>query len=303
MKKSIVAFSLAVLAATLAGCLGGDDAPAAATPRVAAITGELKYGTTSVVTVDGEALSQLSVAASGACASLTELAGGTDARRQFTCVPKVTATVACATTTAGCGEAEDRVAVTVDVSKSGSVLASQTLVVPNPQVTIAVASFGNVVVELRPTRAPVTVNNFLRYVVDGFYSNTYFHRVISGFMVQAGWLTDGAANSVVVKSPTYPAIVMEAPAATGLSNKTGTIAMARSSDLNSAAAQFYINVADNTAGNLNNLDAGPYAVFGQVVTGMEVVLAIEAVPVTAVNAALQHWPNSPVKITTAAQTR
>lgn len=302
MKKSSLVIALSVLVAALSGCLGGDDSSATVTPQVSSIAGELKYGATSVITVDGQALSQLTVAASGACTSLTELSGGSDSRRQFSCVPKITATVACATTTAGCSEAEDRVAVKVDASNAGSAVASQTLMVPNPQVTIAVASFGNVVVELRPTRAPVTVNNYLRYVVDGFYSNMYFHRVISGFMVQAGWLTDGA-TSLAIKSPTYPSIVMEAPANTGLSNKTGSIAMARSTDLNSAASQFYINTVDNTAGNINNLDAGPYAVFGHVVTGMEVVRAIEAAPVTYVSAALTNWPNPPVKITAATQTR
>jgi cyclophilin family peptidyl-prolyl cis-trans isomerase len=128
-------------------------------------------------------------------------------------------------------------------------------------------SQGEIRIELYPDKAPVTVRNFLEYVNSGFYDGTVFHRVISHFMIQGGGFTPD-----MQKKPTREPIANEA--ANGLSNKRGTIAMARTGDPHSASAQFFINVQDNLnldySGELNSRTWG-YAVFGRVVEGMEVV--------------------------------
>ncbi|WP_310627103.1 peptidylprolyl isomerase [Limnohabitans sp.] len=125
-------------------------------------------------------------------------------------------------------------------------------------------SLGEFVLELEKDKAPTTVTNFLKYVNDGFYSNTVFHRIMSNFMVQGGGFnTDGSQ-----KVSTYSAITLESPTTTGLSNLTGTISMARTTEANSATSQFFINVVDNFALNGASSTDG-YAVFGRVISGME----------------------------------
>jgi cyclophilin family peptidyl-prolyl cis-trans isomerase len=135
----------------------------------------------------------------------------------------------------------------------------------NPTVLIS-TSLGDITVELFNDRAPVSVQNFLQYVKDGFYPGTIFHRVISGFMIQGG----GFAADMVEK-PTRPPIRNEAT--NGLNNVRGTLAMARTEALRSATAQFFINVADNRA-KLDHHGFSPedfgYAVFGRVLSGLEV---------------------------------
>ena len=131
-------------------------------------------------------------------------------------------------------------------------------------------SMGDIVVELDRKRAPVTVENFLRYAQDGFYNGTIFHRVIPGFMIQGGGMEPG-----MKKKPTRAPIRNEA--GNGLKNRTGTIAMARTSVVDSATAQFFINCKDNSF--LDHRDTSSrgygYAVFGKVVKGMDVVRKIE----------------------------
>jgi peptidyl-prolyl cis-trans isomerase A (cyclophilin A) len=144
----------------------------------------------------------------------------------------------------------------------------------NPLVVIS-TSLGDITVELFKEAAPVSTANFLQYVNDGFYTNTIFHRVRQGFMIQGGGFTPD-----LVEKPTRPAIQNEAT--NGLRNVRGTIAMARKRALRSATAQFYINVVDNRA--LDHTGFSPdefgYAVFGRVVSGMEVADRIAAVPTT-----------------------
>lgn len=137
--------------------------------------------------------------------------------------------------------------------------------------TVCVAtSLGQFVLELEPVKAPITTANFLKYVNDGFYSQTVFHRVISSFMVQGGGFTGVPISAANAKSGTvYPAIMLEAPSTTGLSNTAGTIAMARTSVLNSATNQFFINVVDNSA---LNTSGGGYAVFGRVISGLDTTI-------------------------------
>ncbi len=136
-------------------------------------------------------------------------------------------------------------------------------------------SQGVITIELDAAKAPVTVENFLRYVREGFYQDTIFHRVISNFMIQGGGLSTNMANK-----PTHEPIKNEAD--NGLANQRGTIAMARTSDPHSATAQFFINVVDNTFLNHRapTPDGWGYCVFGTVVDGMDVVDRIRAVPTT-----------------------
>jgi cyclophilin family peptidyl-prolyl cis-trans isomerase len=142
----------------------------------------------------------------------------------------------------------------------------------NPTVTLETTK-GTIVIELDPARAPKTVANFLHYAESGFYEGTIFHRVIPGFMAQGGGFT-----ADLQQKPTVAPVENEA--GNGVSNARGTIAMARTSDPNSATAQFFINVVDNRMLDRNNPqgDGYGYAVFGRVTAGMEVVDAIVAVP-------------------------
>ena len=136
-------------------------------------------------------------------------------------------------------------------------------------------SKGTIVLELDAANAPLTVENFLTYVREGFYDGTIFHRVISNFMIQGGGFT-----SEMAQKPTHDPIRNEAN--NGLGNDTGTIAMARTNDPHSATAQFFINVRDNQFLNFSgeNPQGWGYAVFGKVTEGMEVVNAIRDVATT-----------------------
>lgn len=130
---------------------------------------------------------------------------------------------------------------------------------------------GDIVLELNADKAPVTVENFLGYVKKKQYDGTVFHRVIDGFMIQGGGFTQ--SGNTLTEKETGKGIVNESK--NGLKNDTGTIAMARTNDPNSATAQFFINVVDNDM--LNYPSNGGYAVFGKVVEGMEVVNKIKGV--------------------------
>ena len=134
-------------------------------------------------------------------------------------------------------------------------------------------SMGSIVLELDAGKAPATVANFLAYAGEGFYDGTIFHRVISNFMIQGGGFTED-----MKQKPTQAPVQNEAD--NGLSNDTGTIAMARTSDPHSATAQFFINVKDNRFLNFSgkNAQGWGYAVFGRVTQGMDVVNAIKGVP-------------------------
>ncbi|RUO56121.1 peptidylprolyl isomerase [Pseudidiomarina homiensis] len=134
---------------------------------------------------------------------------------------------------------------------------------------------GAIKLELYSEQAPKTVENFLRYVREGFYAETLFHRVIKGFMIQGGGF-----NLEMVQKSTHDAIENEAD--NGLKNLKGTVAMARTQDPHSATSQFFINVADNEFLNFKNESVGGwgYCVFGKVVEGMDVVDKIEQVYTT-----------------------
>jgi len=142
----------------------------------------------------------------------------------------------------------------------------------NPRVLIE-TSKGNITVEVFPGQAPQSAENFLGYVKSGFYDGLIFHRVIPGFMIQGG----GMIASMAEKPKGAP---IQNEADNGLKNLRGTLAMARTGDPHSASSQFFINVADNAFLNHRgkSVEGWGYAVFGQVVDGMDVVDAIVAVP-------------------------
>jgi cyclophilin family peptidyl-prolyl cis-trans isomerase len=161
---------------------------------------------------------------------------------------------------------------------------------PAGPVVSIVTSLGEIKVALRPDKAPLTVENFLKYVKAGHYTNTVFHRVIPGFMIQGGGM-DAKLN----EKPTRPPVRNEAK--NGLRNGRGTIAMARTNDPHSATAQFFINVKDNHSLDFGIRGAG-YTVFGEVIEGMEVVDKIVAVP-THNSGGHQNVPDTPVVIKSA----
>ena len=131
-------------------------------------------------------------------------------------------------------------------------------------------SLGEIVVELNPERAPLTVQNFLQYAVDGYYEGTIFHRVAAGFLVQGG----GYLPDMTLKTADR---TVANESGNGLSNLRGTIAMARANEPHDANSQFYFNLVDNTSLNPRPTRWG-YAVFGEVIEGMEVVDQIGSVP-------------------------
>jgi peptidyl-prolyl cis-trans isomerase A (cyclophilin A) len=164
-----------------------------------------------------------------------------------------------------------------------------------PKVKFA-TSEGDFVVEVYPDKAPKTVENFLQYVKDKHYDGTIFHRVISNFMVQGG----GYDSTYAEKKTRAPVVHegREALAKGGPKNVVGTLAMARTNNPNSASSQFFINVKDNDFLNPSTQAPG-YTVFGKVVSGMEVVNKIKAVPTGAGGPFPSDVPKTPVIIKSA----
>jgi len=175
--------------------------------------------------------------------------------------------------------------VGVAVMISPADVAAQT----NP-VVVMETSMGVITIELFRDRAPVSADNFLSYVKDGFYEGTAFHRVIKGFMIQGGGLLPDLSNKKT-KAP------IKNEATNGVSNDRGTIAMARTNEVNSATSQFFINTVNNAA--LNHKSTDPqgygYAVFGRVIDGMAVVDKIESVQ-TGTQGGMRDVPTQPVVI-------
>ena len=139
-------------------------------------------------------------------------------------------------------------------------------------ITLA-TNLGNIVLELDVEKAPVTVENFLSYVKSGFYNGTIFHRVIDGFMIQGGGFT-----RELLEKKTQPPITNESN--NGLVNSTGTVAMARTNDPNSATSQFFINLIDNNFLNYTSPEPSSvgYCVFGKIIEGMNVIHKIGQLP-------------------------
>ena len=160
----------------------------------------------------------------------------------------------------------------------------------NPVVVLN-TTLGAIHIQLDPAKAPVSTRNFLAYVRAKHYDGTIFHRVIPDFMIQGGGFT-----RAMVEKPTREPIKNEGR--NGLKNRRGTIAMARTSDPESATAQFFINVKHNEALDHPNPDGFGYAVFGKVIKGMAVVDKIKAVPTTS-KGGMDDVPRTPVIIRSA----
>jgi peptidyl-prolyl cis-trans isomerase A (cyclophilin A) len=152
-------------------------------------------------------------------------------------------------------------------------------------------SKGTFTVQLFEKQAPITCQNFLQYVDDGYFDGTIFHRVIAGFMVQGGGLDENLRTKPGQRAP------IKNEAENGLKNKRGTLAMARTNEINSATSQFFINLVDNDFLNNSRGNFG-YAVFGRVNSGMEVIDAIAAVK-TGSRAGHQDVPTETIVIESA----
>ena len=161
-----------------------------------------------------------------------------------------------------------------------------------PQTVEFRTNHGAISIEVYPEQAPITVENFLSYVDDGFFDGTVFHRVVPGFVIQGGGFT-----ADMQRKQTRPPIKNEAD--NGLNNERGTLSMARTSDINSATSQFFINLKDNAALDHSSRDFG-YAVFGRVIAGMDIVDRIAAVETTS-HGPHRDVPAQPVVIESAAR--
>lgn len=285
---------IALVGATAAGCGGGGGGDSGdgtlSVSGVALSSATPKYSQSLLVTVTGSALDRGLGLSSSACSNAVlqttapYISGSSTA--YFRC------------TVSSVGPAR------IDVTAAGSALslAGIDFTVPTPQVTLTLeggAVSGDMVLTLDPAKAPITVNNFLAYVNAGFYVGTAMHRIVPGFVVQGGGFQ--VINGALVAKPTNPPIELEEPADTGLSNRQWTIAMARLPQADSATAQFFINLADNSALDIQD---GGYAVFGLVSQGTQVALDLSQAPCGAPIAGVPGCsPNPAVLITAALQTR
>lgn len=184
--------------------------------------------------------------------------------------------------------------LTASPAKKSAPLKAETKTKPGEKPFVVFdTSMGSFTMELEPEKAPESVKNFLQYVDDGFYDGTVFHRVIPGFVVQGGGFSPDLA-----KKPTRGPVVSEA--SNGLKNVTGSVAMARTSDPDSATSQFYVNLKDNQALDHRDMSRSGigYTVFGHVTDGMDVVQNIANVPRGNKNG-MGDVPNEPVVINSA----
>jgi peptidyl-prolyl cis-trans isomerase A (cyclophilin A)/peptidyl-prolyl cis-trans isomerase B (cyclophilin B) len=160
----------------------------------------------------------------------------------------------------------------------------------DPQVSLK-TTMGEIVLELDQEKAPISVANFLQYVKSGFYKGTIFHRVIDGFMIQAGGM-DEKFHGRAVRKP------IKNESTNGLSNAAYTVAMAREANPDSATSQFFINVVDNPGLDYPNMQGSGYTVFGKVIKGQEVVDKIKGVLVDDIHG-MENVPVTPVIIKSA----
>lgn len=278
MKLPVLLIASVALLSACGGSGGDSTTPATQKVSISEVTSDqLVYRKTSVITVKGQNLNLGINLSHQGCLKITELTGSTATQKVFSC--KIIA--------AG------SVPVVISDGNANSLYASNVTIplAKQPQVTMT-TSLGSVVIELNPAKAPITVDNFLNYVESGFYVNKIFHRVIQDFMVQGGGF-----NADLTQPATQAPIKLEA--GNGLSNLRGTIAMARTNVLDSATSQFFINVVDNQALDTN---AGGYAVFGKVVSGIETVDKIKVVP-TSTRGGMSDVPVTSVLISAMLQTQ
>lgn len=165
---------------------------------------------------------------------------------------------------------------------------------PDRPVVVMETSKGTFEIELDRKNAPISTNNFCRYVRGGFYDGLIFHRVISNFMIQGGGYTMDLYENAGAR-PKTPRAAIKNEADNGLKNKRGTIAMARTQDVDSATSQFFINVVDNPGLDHQGERSFGYAVFGKVIKGMEVVDAIRNAQVSR-QGPHAHLPAEPIQV-------
>ena len=270
--------AMAMLATLTTGCGGGNDSEPAVTTMAAS---NARFSRAATLSINGRNLrAGIVVDMEGGCENLTLVANGTEDLQQYTC------------DVLAVGEFKAHVHTT-----DGRFLGRLTFQVPLPEVSMT-TSLGNFVLELDPVAAPATVRNFLGYVNAGFYRNVIFHRVIADTLVQSGGYTSGP----VVKPPTAPPIKLESN--NGLKNVRGSIGAARTSEPDSARAQWYVNVGDNPGFDYVDADQPGYAVFGRVTSGIETIDAISAVETrTDPVSGLDDLPVSDILVLTATQTR
>jgi peptidyl-prolyl cis-trans isomerase A (cyclophilin A) len=278
--KSRFYLSVAIVSSLLLSACGGGSSSGTSAKKVSVTgvaTDQLIYRKTTNITVTGQNLDLGINIANLGCLKITEVPGSTSTQKVFSCKMIGVGSVAMNVTAA-----------------DGSSLYAGTMTIPlakQPQITM-VTSLGTIVLELNPAKAPITVDNFLQYTENSFYVNKIFHRVINGFMIQGGGFT-----SSLQQPTTLAAIKLEV--GNGLSNIRGSIAMARTNVLDSATSQFFINVANNESLDTNG---GGYAVFGKVVSGLDVVDKIKVVA-TSVQNGLSDVPVVPVIINSVLQTQ
>ena len=240
------------LACFLSACGGSSDFP----PVITGVKVQsIQYGQTAIIYLGGNDLrSSLLIESEGACLNPSFGAASNTSMLVLNCTVTKTGNF-----------------VLTIKSAEGQVLNTTSIIVPKPQVML-ITSLGSVTLELEPEVAPISVNNFLAYVGKSYYSNTLFHRVIPGFVVQGG----GYATGMVKKAGQSAPIELESNK--GLSNARGTLAMARTNVFNSATSEFFVNLVDNTFLDYRNAANPGYAVFGRVVQGMDVVDLIATKP-------------------------
>ena len=250
---TLLAATAALLLTTLLTACGGSTG---FPPVITAVKPQsLSYGRTATIYLGGKDLrSSLVVESAGGCTNPSFGANSSTDTLVLNCL----------------GTVVGDLPLTIK-SATGEVVYTTTLSVPKPQVSI-ITSKGSFTLELDPATAPISVKNFLSYVKSGYYSNTLFHRVIPGFVAQAGGYTTGMVRKPGQLDP------IELESNKGLSNARATVAMARTNVFNSATSEFYVNLVDNTFLDYKNAANPGYAVFGTVVQGMDVVDAIAAEP-------------------------
>ena len=268
--------TLCALAGLLSAC-GGTNGFAPVVTGVKVQTAQ--YGKTATIYLGGKDLrSNLLVDTSGACTNPTFASNSNTDTLVLNCVVAKTGDFSLVVQTT-----------------EGAAIYSTTLNVPRPQVLLITAK-GSITVELDPTLAPISTNNFLSYVNKGFYRDTLFHRVIPKFVVQGGGYTTGMVKKTEQSAP------IELESNKGLSNVRGSLAMARTNLPNSATSEFYINLVDNLSLDYKNAANPGYAVFGKVVQGMDVADAIAAEP-TGVIAGFSDVPLADIALSLALQTK
>lgn len=261
---------LVALAVTLSACGGGSDAD---NQQVTAVqVRALAYSQLATINVAGVYLRSGMTATSGACRDpVFNVAKSTPELAVLNCTIAVTGVHS----------------LTIS-GTNGKLLYTGNITVPQPQVNVT-TSQGSFIMELNPAAAPLSVNNFLTYSSSGYYNGTLFHRVIPGFVAQGGGYTRG----LIKKPGQLGPIALESN--NGLLNTRSTLAMARTNAPNSATSEFFINLVDNLSLDYQSTTSPGYAVFGKVVSGMDIIDKIAALP-TALSAGFQDVPTTDITI-------